>query len=200
MSQPVDLLSELIKRIEGCRLCEASLPLGANPVVRAQQSARLIVAGQAPGIRVHKTSIPFNDPSGERLRQWMGVDSELFYNESKIAIIPMAFCYPGRGTRGDLPPRKECSTYWHPRLLPLIPKVELILAIGQYAHTYYLADRRKKTLTETVKAWESYLPEILPLPHPSPRNNIWLKKNPWFEREVIPYLKNRIRRLFESKE
>ena len=186
-------LADLLMEIKACRLCAADLPLGPNPVVRAESSATILIAGQAPGTAVHKTSIPFNDPSGNRLRNWMGITNEQFYDQSKVAIVPMGFCYPGKGKSGDLPPRKECSQTWHQRLLKLLPNLELVLPIGQYAHAYYLGEQRKKNLTETVKAWRDFSPQYIPLPHPSPRNNIWLKKNAWFELEVIPYLRRRIK-------
>jgi uracil-DNA glycosylase len=182
----------LSKKIRACRVCESSLPLGANPVFQAAPEASVLVAGQAPGIRVHNTGIPFNDPSGDRLRQWMGVDRELFYSANKIALVPMGFCYPGTGKSGDLPPRPECAQTWHQSLLAALPNVVLAIAIGQYAHRYYLQATRKSTLTETVRNWQNYGPDIIPLPHPSPRNNIWIKKNPWFEIEVIPVLQDRV--------
>ncbi|MET1254401.1 uracil-DNA glycosylase family protein [Aliikangiella maris] len=186
---------QLKQKIKQCQLCIGELPMGANPVFRAEKGARILVAGQAPGIRVHQTSIPFNDPSGVRLRQWMGVDEATFYDANKIAIIPMGFCYPGTGKSGDLPPRKECSKTWHHQLLAELNSIELILAIGQYAQKYYLQNKIKKNLTETVKCWQNYAPQILPLPHPSPRNNIWLKRNQWFEKEVIPELQLRVSNL-----
>ncbi len=185
-------LDTLIGEIRKCALCEPSLPLGANPVIQVSPEAKILVAGQAPGVRVHNTGIPFNDPSGDRLRLWMDIDRETFYDAAKIAIVPMGFCYPGKGKSGDLPPRPECAQIWHQRLLAALPHLELILAIGQYAHRYHLAEISKSTLTETVRNWKSCGPGIIPLPHPSPRNNIWLKKNPWFEMEVIPYLKIRL--------
>ncbi|TQV73986.1 uracil-DNA glycosylase family protein [Aliikangiella marina] len=188
-------LAKLLSEIKACRLCEEHLPLGANPVLRAAPSAKILIAGQAPGTAVHKTSIPFNDPSGERLRDWMGVSHAQFYDQSKIAIVPMGFCYPGRGKSGDLPPRPECSQTWHHRLFSLLPNVELILPIGQYAQAFYLGASRKKNLTETVRAWREYLPRYLPLPHPSPRNNIWLKRNDWFTASVLPYLRESIHKL-----
>jgi len=191
-------LSDLLKDIRACKICEKNLPLGANPVVRAATSARILIAGQAPGTRVHKTSIPFNDPSGERLREWMGVDRRTFYDEKQIAIVPMGFCYPGKGKSGDLPPRKECQENWHRDLLKLLPNLELILAIGQYAQAYHLSGTQKSNLTETVKSWREYLPSIIPLPHPSPRNNLWLAKNPWFEKEVLPLLRLKISELLQE--
>lgn len=186
---------ELIKQdIRKCQLCK-NLPLGANPIIRGNASARILVAGQAPGIRVHNTGIPFNDPSGVRLRDWMGIDDSVFYDESKIAIVPMGFCYPGTGKSGDLPPRKECAQTWHQKVFKGLTNIQLILAIGQYSQNYHLASTQKKTLTETVKSWQEYFPHILPLPHPSPRNNRWLKMNPFFEKEVVPALKLAVERL-----
>ena len=185
-------LERLKQDIRQCILCEPHLPLGANPVIRGNESAKILIAGQAPGIKVHNSSIPFNDASGVRLRQWMGIDEAQFYNENQIAIIPMGFCYPGTGKNGDLPPRIECAQTWHKKLLSLLPNVELMLVIGQYAQRYHLADAAKGNLTETVRAWRDYSPLMLPLPHPSPRNNIWLKRNSWFEGEVLPHLQLRV--------
>ena len=190
-------LDQLSVEIRGCTLCSRHLPKGPNPVFRVSTSAKILVAGQAPGIRVHETSIPFNDPSGNRLRQWMGIDSQTFYDQSRIAIVPMGFCYPGSAERGDLPPRPECSQAWHPKLLPLLSSVKLTLAIGAYAHKYYLGGDRKKTLTQTVANWRHYAPSVLPLPHPSPRNNIWLKRNPWFEEELVPELSILVKQLLD---
>ncbi len=192
-------LQTLLQEIRSCKICEPNLPEGANPVVRAESSATILIAGQAPGIRVHRSSIPFNDPSGDRLRLWMGIDRETFYDASCIAIVPMGFCFPGSAGRGDLPPRKECVKAWHQRLLSLLPNIRLTLAIGIYAQSYYLGTMRKPTLTETVKSWKEYAPAIMPLPHPSPRNNLWLKKNPWFETEVLPVLTNRIADSLEKR-
>lgn len=164
-------------------------------MLRASATARLLIVGQAPGTKVHATGIPWNDLSGERLREWLGVDRDTFYDESRIAIVPMGFCYPGKGKSGDLPPRPECSATWHPQLLPLLPKVELILPIGQYAQKYFLGAARGEDLTATVRAFRDYLPRHLPLPHPSPRNIGWLKRNAWFENEVLPELRRIVRRL-----
>lgn len=152
-------------------------------------NAKILIAGQAPGSRVHETGIPFNDPSGDRLRAWMGIDREVFYDAEKIAILPMGFCYPGTGKSGDLPPRPECAPQWRKKLLAHLPHIKLTLLIGGYAQDWHLGDLQKETLTETVRAWRQYWPQMLVLPHPSPRNNIWLKKNPWFETDVIPTLK-----------
>jgi uracil-DNA glycosylase len=182
-------LDALLGEIRACRLCEAHLPLGPRPVLRASRTARLLIVGQAPGRRVHETGIPWNDPSGDRLRSWLKMDRERFYDQRHIAIVPAGLCYPGSGPRGDAPPRPECAPMWHPQLRALMPKIELTLLIGQYAQAYYLGSRRKKSLRETVQAWQEYLPEFLPLPHPSPRNQLWFKQNPWFEAEVIPALR-----------
>ncbi len=184
----VDLLSD----IRACSHC-SDLPLGPRPVLSAEPSAKILIIGQAPGTRVHATGIPWNDPSGDRLRVWMGLDKEQFYNPSKIAIMPMGFCYPGKGKSGDLPPRHECAPKWHTPVLSHLPKVELTLLIGQYAQSYYLNDKFK-TLTERVKNWELFLSKgFLPLVHPSPRNQRWLKNNPWFEKEVVPFLQKVIK-------
>ncbi len=185
-------LAEVLGEARACRVCEAHLPLGPRPVLRARPSARLLIVGQAPGTRVHETGIPFNDPSGDTLRAWLGIDREVFYDESRIAIMPTGFCYPGRKGSGDAPPRPECAPLWHPRLRPLMPGVELTLLIGAYAQAYYLGEQREKTLAATVKRWREFLPDFLPTPHPSPRNKLWLKKNPWFEAEVVPELRARV--------
>ena len=185
-------LDRLIEEIRACRVCQATLPLGPKPVLRASVTAKLLIVGQAPGRRVHETGIPWNDPSGDRLRAWLGMSREQFYDERQIAIVPSGLCYPGSGTRGDAPPRPECAPLWHPRLQASMPHIELTLLIGQYAQAYYLSARRKKSLRETVQAYREYLPRFLPLPHPSPRNQLWLKQNPWFEAEVIPLLKERV--------
>jgi len=186
-------LEILLKEIKKCTYCVQHLPLGPNPVVEAHPSSSILIIGQAPGTKVHATGIPWDDASGKRLREWMGIDSKTFYDTSKIAIIPMGFCYPGRGKGGDLPPRKECAPLWHQRLLDQLPKLQLTILIGQYAQRYYLQENRKKTLTETVKAFKDYLPNFLPLVHPSPRNQIWMKKNEWFEIEVIPVLQKSVK-------
>ncbi len=169
--------------------------MGANPILRVSPTSTILVAGQAPGIRVHESSVPFSDPSGDRLRKWMGIGAAEFYNQKKIAIVPIGFCYPGTGNNGDLPPRPECATTWRHQLLSLLPEIKLTLAIGAYAQKYYLGKRRKGSLTETVACWREYLPETIPLPHPSPRNNIWLKRNPWFELELVPEIQQRVAEL-----
>lgn len=189
----MDDLDGLLAEIRACRICHDDLEHGARPVLHVGSGARILIAGQAPGIRVHETGVPWNDPSGDRLRQWLGVDREVFYDTSRFAIVPMGFCFPGTEKgKGDLPPRPECRATWHERLLRAVPDVDLTLCIGQYAIAYHLGDRRKRTLTETVEAWKTFMPGHLPLPHPSGRNNIWLKRNPWFEAEVLPALRRRV--------
>lgn len=188
----MNTLEFLLKEVRACRHCESDLPLGANPVLRASEKSRILIVGQAPGTRVHETGIPWNDPSGDRLRRWLNVDREIFYDERNFAIIPMGYCYPGKGKSGDLPPRKECAELWLEKLLARLPNIELTLLIGQYAQAHYLQDRSEKTLTETIQNWRRYWPEYLPLVHPSPRNRLWLKRNPWFEREIIPVLRRRV--------
>lgn len=188
-------LQQLLAEVRACRLCEAHLPLGPRPVLRADERARVLVVGQAPGTRVHATGIPWNDPSGDRLRAWLAVDRDTFYDESRIAIIPTGLCYPGRKGSGDAPPRPECAPTWHPPLLELLPDIELILLVGQYAQAFYLGSRRKPTLGGTVHAFRDYGPRYLPLPHPSPRNQLWFRRHPWFEREVVPALRTRVKAL-----
>lgn len=183
-------LPTLLAQIKACTICAAHLPLGPRPVVQAGRSAKILIISQAPGLAVHETGIPFNDPSGRRLRQWLGLTDEEFYNPELVAIMPMGFCYPGRGKSGDLPPRPECAPQWHDRLLTQLPNIELTLLIGQYAQNYYLK-RHYKTLTERVQHWREFLPQYFVMPHPSPRNQIWLKKNPWFEQEAVPELQRR---------
>lgn len=185
-------LETLLADIWACTECTAYLPLGPQPVVRASKTARLLIVGQAPGTKVHNTGIPWNDKSGDRLRDWLAVDKETFYDETRIAIMPMGFCYPGRDKNGgDAPPRPECAPLWHKKLMAQMPEVELILLVGTYAQARYLDNGRKKTMTETVQTWRDYGPTFLPLPHPSWRNTAWLKKNPWFEADVLPVLRRR---------
>lgn len=192
-------LQELLARIRACRHCEEDLPLGANPVLRVGKGARVLIVGQAPGVRVHESSIPWNDPSGERLRAWLEMSKGVFYDESKVAIVPMGFCYPGRGRSGDLPPRKECEELWKEPLREFLEPVPLTLLIGQYAQASYLKNKRKKNLTETVRCFREYLPQYFPLPHPSPRNTLWLKKNSWFEVVVLPALRREIFLVLENQ-
>lgn len=188
-----------LKDIRACRICAPTLPHEPRPVVRALQSARLCIAGQAPGTRVHASGKPFTDPSGDRLRAWLGVDSDTFYDESCIAIVPMGFCFPGLDAKGgDLPPRKECAPAWRNKIFSLLPNIELTLLAGGYAQAWHLKGRVKPTLTDTVKAWREYGPQFIPLPHPSWRNNGWIKKNPWFETELLPYLRSRVAKLLAA--
>ncbi len=182
----------LLTEVRACKYCEKDLPLGPRPVFSVHPEARVLIIGQAPGTRVHKTGTAWNDPSGNRLRSWMGLDETAFYDQTKIAIMPMGFCYPGKGKSGDLPPRPECAPLWHDKLLDTMPGIELTLLIGLYAQKYYLAENSCKNLTETVRSWHKFMPRFLPLPHPSPRNGFWLRKNPWFEDEVVPHLQKRV--------
>lgn len=183
-------LDKLLKEIAACRHCAADLPLGPRPVLQAHRAARLRIIGQAPGRKVHESGIPWADASGDRLRDWLGVTSAQFYDPRKIALVPMGFCYPGKGSSGDLPPRPECAPLWHAKLNGQLRHVGLTLLIGRYAQAYYLAERRKPTLGDTVRAWKDYLPSgYFPLPHPSPRNQLWQARNPWFGKEVLPALR-----------
>jgi uracil-DNA glycosylase/uncharacterized protein YeaO (DUF488 family) len=182
----------LLVEIRACRVCAEALPLGPRPVVQAGASARLLIVGQAPGAKVHASGVPWDDASGERLRMWLGVDRETFYDASKVALVPMGFCYPGRANDGDNPPRPECAPLWHARLLAQLPQVQLTLLVGQYAQRAFLGARRKASLTETVEHACDYLPDYLPLPHPSPRNQPWLKRHTWFEQTVLPTLRARV--------
>ncbi|WP_115717271.1 uracil-DNA glycosylase family protein [Gallaecimonas mangrovi] len=186
-------LTQLLSEVSQCQRCSTQLPLGPRPVVKAAAKARLLIIGQAPGTRVHATGIPFNDPSGDRLRQWLQMTDEQFYNPNRVAIMPMGFCYPGKGKSGDLPPRPECAPTWHQHIMARLPHIELVLLIGRYAQDYYLADKR--TLTERVKHFADYGPRYFPLPHPSPRNLLWLKRNPWFDTTVLPALQSRLQQL-----
>lgn len=191
----VQSFNNFIEDIRSCTICAPSLPAGPRPVFQVSKTAKILIVGQAPGRRVHETGIPFDDPSGDRLREWMGIGKDVFYDASKIAIVPMGFCYPGSGKSGDLPPRLECADKWRKTLLAQLDSIKLTLIIGQYAIKWHLNSTAKKTLTETVEAWRDYWPENVVLPHPSPRNNIWLKKNQWFESEILPELKVYIEKL-----
>ncbi len=188
-------LDDLLARVRACRVCAAHLPLGPRPVLQASVTARVMIVGQAPGTRVHETGIPFNDPSGDTLRAWLGIGRDVFYDTARIAIVPTGFCYPGRGKSGDAPPRPECAPLWHPDLRALMPRLQLTLLAGAYAQAYYLGDKRGKTLAATVKNWRAFLPRFLPTPHPSPRNRLWLRRNPGFEEEVVPELRKRVQRI-----
>ncbi len=189
-------MKALLTEIHQCKVCLPFLVDGVNPVLSASKLSKIAIVGQAPGSIVHRTGIPWDDKSGERLRDWLNVDKAIFYKPEIFALIPMGFCYPGKGKSGDLPPRKECAPLWHERLFKAMPHLELVLLIGSYSQAYYLGNKKKKTLTETVKNFRTYLPEYLPLPHPSPRNNIWLRKNPWFEDEVLPFLQEKVKEVY----
>ena len=192
--------SDLLEKVRACTLCEAHLPLGPRPVLQIHSDARILIAGQAPGSKVHQSGIPFDDASGDRLREWMGITKEVFYDERRIAILPMGFCYPGSGKSGDLAPRKECAPAWRNQLLEQMPNIELSLVIGQYAQAWHMQDANPSKLTDKVRAWKKVWPAMLPLPHPSPRNNIWLKQNSWFAEEVLPSLKERVQRILAANQ
>jgi uracil-DNA glycosylase len=183
-------LKDLLQQVRSCSLCD--LPLGPNPVVRVHARSRLLIIGQAPGTKVHQTSIPWDDPSGDRLRMWLDMDKPVFYDESQIAIVPMGFCYPGKGKSGDLPPSPECAPTWHAALLEQMPRVRTTLLVGKYAQDYYLG-KTGDSLTERVRRWQDFAPNFWPMPHPSPRNQLWLRRNPWFETEVIPALRKHLK-------
>ncbi|MGY6649960.1 uracil-DNA glycosylase family protein [Wenyingzhuangia sp. IMCC45574] len=187
-------MEQLLEEIKNCTICEKHLAHGINPVLTAHPKSKIAIIGQAPGSIVHNTGIPWNDKSGERLREWLAVDSKTFYNTEIFAIIPMGFCYPGKGKTGDLPPRKECAPKWHPLLFEQLKHIELFILIGNYAQKHYLPTA-KRTLTETVENFHLYTPKHIVLPHPSPRNNIWLKKNQWFEKDNLPYIRARIQEI-----
>ncbi len=196
---PQEKLDRLLEEVRACRVCASQLPLGPRPVLRARASSVLLIAGQAPGLRVHRSGIPWNDRSGDQLREWLGLSREAFYDESRIAIVPTGLCYPGTKEKGgDYPPRKECAPLWHRRIRAHLPNIRLTLLVGMYGQQFWLGDRRKATLTETVRAYEEYLPEYWPLPHPSFRNRHWHATNPWFRAEVVPRLRETVHRLLEG--
>jgi len=190
-------LEALLAEVDRCTLCDAHLPHGCRPVVQVGKGARILIAGQAPGRRVHESGVPFDDPSGDRLRDWMDLDRETFYDPETISILPMGFCYPGTGKHGDLPPRPECAPTWREAILKQLTSVELTLVVGGHAQKWHLPEPAT-SVTEAVSDWRRSWPSVLPLPHPSPRNRAWLKKNPWFERDVIPQLRKRVTTLLES--
>ncbi|RYV03042.1 hypothetical protein SOPP22_06530 [Shewanella sp. OPT22] len=185
-------LTQLVKSISACQICAGVLPHQPRPVILVSQSAKILIVGQAPGRKVHETGIPFNDASGQRLREWLGVTEAQFYDPNLFAIIPMGFCFPGTGKQGDLPPRPECAKHWRAQLLRLLPNIQLTIVIGQYAQAYHFNDK-KMSVTERVKNWQQYWPSRIPLPHPSPRNRIWLKRNPWYEQKLIPKLRSEVK-------
>jgi uracil-DNA glycosylase len=178
----------LLAEVRACRICEAELPFGSRPVLQIHPNAKILIAGQAPGKKVHESGVPFDDASGNRLREWMGIAKEVFYDPEQIAILPMGFCYPGTGKNGDLAPRLECEQKWRKRLLAQLSGLEMTLVLGRYAQSYHFGES-KSSLTGLVKSWKTYWPKMVPLPHPSPRNNLWLRKNPWFEADVVPQIR-----------
>jgi uracil-DNA glycosylase len=190
-------LSRVASEARSCTLCAKHLPHEPRPVFLVGAKARLLIVGQAPGRRVHETGIPWNDPSGDNLRDWLGMDRAAFYDIARIAIVPAGLCYPGTVDGGDLPPRPECAPLWQPRFRAALPGLELTLLVGRYAQAYYLKKNVKESLAETVRSYRDYLPQFFPLPHPSPRNRLWMKRNPWFARSVVPALRRRVRSLFE---
>ncbi len=181
----------LLAEVRACTICAEHLPHGVRPVLQIHPEAKILIAGQAPGRKVHESGVPFDDASGDRLRDWIGVTREVFYDPKLIAILPMGFCYPGTGKSGDLRPRPECTPAWRTQLLSHLPQLEVTLVIGQYAQAYHMP-KEQSTLTEKVRNWQAYWPGMIPLPHPSPRNNIWLGRNPWFEQELLPMLRQRV--------
>ena len=183
--------TSLVKEVRACTKCAADLPLGPRPVLQVHPDAKILIAGQAPGKKVHTTGVPFDDPSGKRLREWLGVSSEVFYDPKQLAILPMGFCFPGTGKSGDLPPRPECAPAWREPLLEHLAGIKLTIVLGQYAQAYHFASEHG-TVTELVRSWRGYWPDLVPLPHPSPRNNLWVRRNPWFESELLPILKQRV--------
>lgn len=184
-------LESLLVEVRNCRICAAKLPHGVRPVLQMHPQARVLIAGQAPGRKVHESGVPFDDASGERLREWMGVSSETFYDSKQIAILPMGFCFPGTGKSGDLPPRPECAPAWRSELLEHLSHLQLTLVIGRFAQVHHLS-AGAKSVTDMVKAWRSSWPNVVPLPHPSPRNNLWMRRNPWFEEQLLPMLRKRV--------
>ena len=186
------MIENLLSDIRNCTICKEHLPNYPKPIIRASSNSKILIIGQAPGQKVQNSGVPWDDASGKALREWLNVSNEQFYDANLFAIMPMGFCYPGTGKGGDHPPRKECAPAWHEKVLQKMPNIELTLLIGKYAHDYYLKETAKKNVTETVKNYLAYLPSYIPLPHPSPRNNIWLKKNEWFKEEIIPLLKSKI--------
>jgi uracil-DNA glycosylase len=197
-AQRITNLDTLLSEIRACTACEPELPLGARPVLQALPQSRILIVGQAPGTKVHQTGIPWNDASGKRLREWLGVDAETFYDPTQFAIVPMGFCYPGRAASGDKPPRPECAPMWMDQVLARLKNIELTLLVGLYAQRYFLGGANKPSLTDTVMAWEEYGPRYVPLPHPSPRNVAWFKRNAWFGEEVVPMLKARVAGVLET--
>lgn len=198
MVKSAESIDQLVTQIRTCSLC-TDLPLGPKPIVQASADAKILIVGQAPGRITHAKGRPFDDASGKRLRAWLGVSENVFYDPAKIAIVPMGFCFPGAGRGGDAAPRPECARHWRRPLLDAMPQVELSILLGAYALDWHIGNRDGANLTETVRNWQQYWPQNLPLPHPSPRNNRWLKRNPWFETDIIPMLQSRVRTLLDDQ-
>ena len=192
-------MKELLNQISQCTICAACLPHAPRPVLSVSVRSRILIIGQAPGRHVHDSGVPWQDRSGDNLRAWLGVEKGTFYDSNLFALMPMGFCYPGKGKSGDLPPRPECAPHWHPQLMAHMKSVRLTLLIGQYSQAYYLGERVQESLTGTVQHFRDFLPQFLPLPHPSPRNGIWLRRNPWFEQELLPVLKTIVSRELKNK-
>ena len=188
-------LDILLEAVRACRACEAHLPHGPRPVLQAGATARILIVGQAPGAKVHASGVPWDDRSGERLRHWMGIDAMTFYDKARVAIVPMGYCYPGRGASGDLPPRRECAQLWLDRLLAQLRRIELMLLVGRYAQAHFLRGTGHASVAMTTRDWRTHAPRVIPLPHPSPRNVAWFKANPWFDDELVPVLRHRVRKL-----
>lgn len=196
-SKRIATFEPLLQQVRDCKACASLLPHAPHPIVQLDPRAKILIASQAPGRKAHESGIPFRDASGERLRRWLGMSDDDFYDASKVAILPMGFCYPGYGKSGDLPPLPQCAATWHQQLLPYLSGIELTVLIGQYAQAYHLGARHR-SVTHNVQAWQQFWPDIVPLPHPSPRNGIWLRKNAWFETEVIPQLQARVASILQS--
>ncbi len=188
-------LDRLLEAVRACRACEANLPLGPRPVLQAGATAKVLIVGQAPGAKVHASGVPWDDRSGERLREWMGIDATVFYDRARVAIVPMGYCYPGRAISGDLPPRRECAQLWLDRLLAELPRIELTLLVGHYAQAHFLRSMGHTSVTATTRDWRVHAPRVIPLPHPSPRNVAWFKANPWFDDELLPVLRRGVHKL-----
>ncbi|WP_378179740.1 uracil-DNA glycosylase family protein [Aquimarina sp. SS2-1] len=191
-------MQSLLSQIRSCTICESNLPKGANPIISVVETSKIALISQAPGLIAHKSGIPWNDPGGKRLKNWLGVSDTEFYDQNNFAIVPMGLCYPGKGNSGDLPPRPECAPLWHNTIFNFLKNLQLIILIGSYSQQYYLKENVKSNLTETVKSYEDYLPKYFPIPHPSPRNRFWCSNNPWYEKEVIPQLQSRIRQIITN--
>jgi len=191
-------IASLLDEVRGCTLCAPHLPLGPRPVLQLHPQARILVAGQAPGRKVHESGVPFADASGDRLREWLGLSPEVFYDPRRVAILPMGFCFPGTGQAGDLPPRPECALAWREKLVRRLGNLKLTLVIGRYAQAYHLPDA-PASVTDAVRSWRSHWPGVFPMPHPSPRNQLWSRRNPWFEEDLLPMLRARVAEVLEGE-